>query len=256
MAVFVQEGDVVEGGFGGLWARFEVAREGVGGHFPEGDEALFVAFADHADEPLLEVDVGDLQGAGFGDAEAAAIEDFEDGAVAQAQPPAVGVDGVEDPLDFLDREDRGEIAAELGRFDAVAGVVGAFAFENQPVEEGAERAEEAGLGAFGEGGGLVGAGLGGGWLPCGPGDQVALDVLGADRSRRQVGGREKFRYVAGVGRHRVRRQPALYAKVVPEVLEDAVGHAISPRRGRRCSSRGRGARRRLSRRGGRGPGSC
>ena len=80
-AVFVQEGDVVEGRFGGRGACVEVVLEGVGCHFPEGDEPLFVAFADDAHKALLEIDVRDLQAAGFGDAQAAAVEDFEDGAV-------------------------------------------------------------------------------------------------------------------------------------------------------------------------------
>ena len=135
-AVFVEEGDVVEGRLGGRRARGEVGAEGVGGELAEGDEALFVAFADHAHEAFLQVDVGDQQAAGLGDAQAAAVEDFEDGAVAEAGPAGVGVDGVEDGCDFLDGKDLGEVAAEFGRVDAVAGVVFSFALEDEPVEEG------------------------------------------------------------------------------------------------------------------------
>ena len=60
VAVFVEEGDVVEGRFGGGGAGVEVLREGVCRHFAEGHEALFVALADHAHEALLEIDVRDL----------------------------------------------------------------------------------------------------------------------------------------------------------------------------------------------------
>ena len=188
-AVFVEEGDVVEGRLGGLRADVEVGAERVSGHLAEGDEALFVALADHAHEALLQVDVRDEQAAGLGDAQAAAVEDFEDGAVAEVHPGFVA-DGVEDGCDFLDGKDFREVAAEFGGVDAVAGVVFPLAFEDQPVEEGFQGAQQSRLGALGE---LVAPG------------QVPLDVLRADRPRGQVQRLQQLRDVAPVGRHRVRR---------------------------------------------------
>ena len=57
VAVFVEEGDVVEGRFGGGGAGVEVAGESSGGDVPEGDEPLLVALADDAHEAFLEVNV-------------------------------------------------------------------------------------------------------------------------------------------------------------------------------------------------------
>ena len=237
-AVFVEEGDVVEGGFGGLGTRIEVGAEGVCRHFAERHEALFVALADHAHEALLEVDVRDLQAAGFGDAQAAAVEDFEDGAVAQSGPAAGGVDGFEDGRNLLDAKDFREVATELRCLDAVAGVVGAFALEDQPVEEGSQRAQQPRLAAFAQWLGFLRysrllfrysgllfrhsgllfrhSGLRPGISR--PPDQVPFDVVRAHRPWGQVGRREEFRHVARVGRHRVRRQPALHPQVVAVVF--------------------------------------
>ena len=209
-AVFVEEGDVVEGRLGGCGASGQIGREGVRRHLAEGDEPLLVALADDAHEALLEVDVGDLQGAGLRDAEAAAVEDLEDGAVAEGAPVAGGdVHGVEDGADFLDGEDLRQVAPELGRVDAVAGVVLAFAFEDEPVEEGAQRTEQPRLRTFGE---LL------------PACQVALDVFGADGAGRELQRREQLRDVAPVGCDGVRRQPPLHPQIIAVVLENAGGH--------------------------------
>ena len=205
-AVFVEESDVVEGRLGGLGADVEVGAERVGGHLAEGDEALFVAFADHAHEAFSEVDVRDEQAAGLGDAQAAAVEDFEDRAVAEVHPGCVS-DGVENCGDLFDGKDFREVAAEFGGVDAVAGVVFALALEDQPVEEGFQRAEQPRLGALAE---LVAA------------RKVPLDVLRPDRPRSQVQRLQQLRDVAPVGRHRVRRQPALHPQIVAVVLEDPV----------------------------------
>ena len=225
-AVFVEERDVVEGRFGGGGAGVEVAGESGGGDVPEGDEPLFVALADDAHEALFEVNVRDLQVAGLGDAQAAAVEDFEDGAVAEGAPVAGGdVHGVEDGADFLDGEDLRQVAPELGRIHAVAGVVLAFAFEDEPVEEGAQGAEQARLGAFAQLGALL---------------QVAFDVFGPDGPGGQVQGGEHFRDVAPIGRHRVGRQLALHPQIVAVVLEDA-GHFSSAARAALKQSRQRGS---------------
>ena len=205
-AVFVEEGDVVEGRLGGLGADVEVRFERVSGHLAEGDEALFVAFADHAHEALLQVDVRDQQAAGLGDTQAAAVEYFKDRAVAQVHPGFVA-DGVEDLFDLFDGEDLREVAAEFGGVDAVAGIVLPLALEDQPVEEGFQGAEQPRLGALAE---LVAA------------RKVPLDILRPDRPRLQVQRLQQLRDVAPVGRHRVRRQPALHPQIVAVVLEDPV----------------------------------
>ncbi len=224
-AVFVEECDVVEGWLGSLRAGVEVVAERVGGELPEGDEPLFVAFADHAHEAFLQIDVRDLQAAGLGDAQAAAVEDLEDGAVAQAGPAGVGVDGVEDGGDFLDGEDFREVAAEFRRVDAVAGVVVPFALQDQPVEEGAQRAEQPRLASLAQRLALLA------WLPVRhsrprPGissraaRQVPFNILRPHRPRLQLQRREQLRDVASVGRHRIRRQPALHPQIITVVLQD------------------------------------
>ena len=236
-AVFVEEGDVVEGGLGGRGASGQIGREGVRRHLAEGDEPFLVAFADYAHEAFLEVDVRDEQAAGLGDPQAAAVEDLEDGAVAEGAPVAGGdVHGVEDGADFLDGEDLRQVAPELGRVDAVAGIVLAFAFEHEPVEEGAQGAQEARLGALGEGrdGGAV----------CSPSGRarrdVAPDVVGADGAGFQFHRLQELCDVAPVGRHRVGRQLALHPQIVAVVLEDA-GHFSSAARAALKQSRQRGS---------------
>ena len=184
----------------------------------------------------------DLQAVGLGDAQAAAVEDLEDGAVAKAGPAGVGVDGVEDAFDFFDGEDFGEVAAELGGVDAVAGVVLPLAFEDEPVEEGAQRAEQPRLASlaqrFSHSRPLFCHSRPRPGISSRAGRQVFFDVLRPYYAGRQVQRRQQLRDVAPVGRHRVRRQPALHPQVVAVVLQDPAvrRHLIDLQRVAACSS--------------------
>ena len=201
-AVFVEERHVVEGRFRRLRTRLEVLRESVCRHFPEGDQPLLVALAHHAHEAFREVDLRDQQAAGFGDAQTAAVEDFEDRAVAQARPAGRGIHGFEDGCHFLHGKDLREVSPELGGVHAVAGVVFPLPFQNQPVEEGTQRTQQARLGALGERlrPGHAGRGGGASFRPAG---QVALDVLRAHRTRLYLHRSQELGRVPTVGGHGV-----------------------------------------------------
>ena len=133
----VQEGDVVVFRGGRLRTDGEVFPEGLERSLPHRDNAFLVAFAGHPDEAFFRIDVGDEQSAGFGDAQAAAVEDLKYGLVAHASP-AVRLHSVDDGGHLLHGEHFREVAAHLGGIHAVAGVFGALAFEDEPVEERAE----------------------------------------------------------------------------------------------------------------------
>jgi len=64
-------------------AAREVAAQRVHGLAADGDDALLRALADAADDPLLEVDGGAVEPDGLADAEARAVEELDERAVAE-----------------------------------------------------------------------------------------------------------------------------------------------------------------------------
>ena len=154
------------------------------------DEISLLHSSLNPDETLFEEDVRDPQADGFGDAQPAPVEHFQDGPVAEARG-APGIDALEDGGDFFDRQDGREVAAQFRRLDAVAGILFPFAFEDGPFEEGAERAHEPGLGTLGQAGRLhVG--------------EIGEDVLPVDAGEVGVGHcPEERRYIRRVGCHRI-----------------------------------------------------
>ena len=123
----------------------------------EGHEALFAALALDAEVAFGEVEVGDLEVAGFADAQAAAVEDFDDGAVAEAF--ALGhVDRGDDAVDLLDGEDGGEPVAYLGGLVQAGGVLFEVFVEHEEMVEGAYAGEDARHGAHGDADVLEGPG--------------------------------------------------------------------------------------------------
>ena len=114
-------------------SRFEIRGDGLAGLLPDGDEARFVAFAGHADDAVVEVEVLQARIDELGDAQAAGVEQLEDGAVAQAARRVV-VHAVEQLLDLqfvhrlgqvaLDarqRQELGDIALGCARGRAASG---------------------------------------------------------------------------------------------------------------------------------------
>ena len=64
-------------------AVLEVVVERVAGASPDGHHALLVALAEHADEPVAQVEVGAVEADQLADADAAGVEGLEDGAIPQ-----------------------------------------------------------------------------------------------------------------------------------------------------------------------------
>ena len=81
----------------------EVVFEGCASGLAEWDEAGFAAFADDAEPSFLDVEVFQSCAADFGDAEAATVEELEDGFVAEREW-VIFLDGLNDSDDGLWRE--------------------------------------------------------------------------------------------------------------------------------------------------------
>ena len=202
---FVEEKDVLEGAGGGFRTRRQVVPDSIGGHFPEGDDALLVPLAHDIDITFFQVDMRDQETGALAHAEAAAVQDFQDGAVPQARR-VPGVHRGDDGIDLLHRQDGGEVLPEFGGVDAVAGVVLQVAFLDAPVEEGPEGTEHPGLGALGQA-----------FLDAFR--EITLHFRRADVGRTvSFIRRQESLHVPGVGCHRVRRHPALDPQVVAEIL--------------------------------------
>ena len=82
----VQEQDILAAALGDLAGTrlFQVQVNLLDGDRRDGDDALLVALADDIDKTLVQVDVRDEEPGALADAEAAAVQDFQDGAVPQA----------------------------------------------------------------------------------------------------------------------------------------------------------------------------
>src|SRR5919106_6873991 len=122
----------------------EVAAEGLGRLRPEGDDPLLVALADAADEPALEVDAAPLEPDRLGDAQPGAVEELDEGTVAErARRDPVG--GVDQAVDFGERERPRKARTKAGQVDVGGRVVG-------PEPEGDEMAVEGARGRGSAGG--------------------------------------------------------------------------------------------------------
>ncbi len=82
----VEEEEVGGGGIGGVGAALEIGIDGIHGHFAYRHKPFLVAFSYDSYESVIEIEAGNPETHSFRDAEAAAVEDFEDGAVAQTLP--------------------------------------------------------------------------------------------------------------------------------------------------------------------------
>jgi hypothetical protein len=133
----------------------EIGVDGIEGALSGGDEALFTALAGDAEEAELGIESGEGEGGEFGDAEAAGIEDFEHGAVAEAGGLIGGGSG-EQGVDLGAGEVFRKILPLAGGMKEGGRVVVDAAFAKEEAEEVAEGGDPAGEGAGGEAGGLAG----------------------------------------------------------------------------------------------------
>ncbi len=85
-------------------------------------EALFVALAGDHEKAVVEVDARQLEVAQLADAQAAAVEGFDYGAVAAAGG-RLEVDGVDHVVDVVDAEHLGQVAAKARRVEQQGGIV-------------------------------------------------------------------------------------------------------------------------------------
>lgn len=118
----------------------KVIGDGVCGTFSHRHQTLLVPLARHAHEALALENVRQEQGAGLGNAQAAAVKQFENGAVALPLP-GTRVDAFDNRGDFLFGQDVGQVAPQLRRIDRIAGIVRTFAFEDEVVEKGLDGAQ-------------------------------------------------------------------------------------------------------------------
>jgi len=114
----------------------EVAAERVGGLPSERNDALFPAFAQSPDEAPFEVDRAPLETNGFADAQAAAVEDLNEGGV-----PLGARSGshrrVDEALDLAGRERPRQPARSPRQLELGCGVLVAPAEQHEVPEEGA-----------------------------------------------------------------------------------------------------------------------
>src|ERR687888_261492 len=116
----------------------EVAAQRLGGLPSDRDDPLLVALAEAADEPVLEVDAAALERDRFRDAQAGAVEELDEGAVAEvARLRARG--GLDEPLGLGGRERAREPPRAPGQVELGGGIVRAHAEERLVTEEGAQR---------------------------------------------------------------------------------------------------------------------
>ena len=120
-------------------ATGEVAPDGVDRLAPERDDPFLVALAEWSDEPLLEVDAGEVQPDGLAYTQAGSVKELDQGAVAQSartSPPRSG----DEALDLSRRQRAGKPAPSARKVDGRRRIVRAHAEEHEvPIERAGRR---------------------------------------------------------------------------------------------------------------------
>ena len=123
-------------------AAAQVAAERVGGAAAERHDPLLAALADRADEPLLEVDAVSLEADRLADAQARAVEELDERAVAQgARRRSVG--RLDEPLRLAGRERARQAARPARQADSAAGLSVAGSDQDLVAEERADGGQAA-----------------------------------------------------------------------------------------------------------------
>ena len=111
----------------------------------DGYPALFVAFANDLQALVVGIDVGQFQVDKLGDAESAAVEDFDDDVVARRFGQRE-VEGGLDLGDFVVGKHIGQVLRACGKVDVFGWVVGYCVFDDEHVEKPAPTFDDAALG--------------------------------------------------------------------------------------------------------------
>ena len=119
-------------------AAGEIAAQRLGGPAADRDDPLLVALAQAADEPVVERDRALVERDGLGDAEAGAVEELDQGAVAEvARLRASGC--LDQAFGLAGRQRPGQLGRRRGRSSSAAGLSVARAEQLLVAEEGANR---------------------------------------------------------------------------------------------------------------------
>src|SRR5688572_9951843 len=114
----------------------EVAPQRLDRLVPERDDALLVALAEAAHGAVLEVDAAALEPDRLAHADATAVQELDERAVAQA-PRRRAVGGVDQALDLAERERAGELLAPPRQVDVGGRVVAPLSERDEVAVEGA-----------------------------------------------------------------------------------------------------------------------
>ena len=125
--------------------RVAAGTQGGGSHITERNQAALAALAEHLYIFILKIYVRMAQPHGLRDAQAAAVEDFEQGAVAFARPIRA-VNGVHYGFHFVHGQHRRMVDVQFGHIYALRRVPGNTAFPPHPGVEAAYGAQCPGLG--------------------------------------------------------------------------------------------------------------
>ncbi len=99
-----------------IGASIEIFLDAVGGGFGNKDRTILAAFTTNHEFTAFEIDRITIKLDKFGDAQAAGIKEFNNGAVAEAGFVA-GVDFAEDTLDFVVAEESNLFANDMRKLD-------------------------------------------------------------------------------------------------------------------------------------------
>lgn len=102
-------------------SEFDIMLDRLEGAGADGADAFFFAFAPNVDDLAEEVHILEVQSDQFADPHAGAVEDFEDSAVACAEP-GIGGRGVQQSLDLFIFEEFRQLFVLLGCFEGADGV--------------------------------------------------------------------------------------------------------------------------------------
>lgn len=127
-----------------LSAALNIVADSFAGGFADGDDSFLVSFPDDAYVTFLEVETGEPEVDEFAHAEAATIQNLDDGAIAMAFGCAE-VHGIDDAFDLRDAKYGRKFLSEFRGVEECGGVGADGAFDDQKTVEGADARNDSGL---------------------------------------------------------------------------------------------------------------
>ncbi len=128
----------------------DVGAQGFGGSIAERDVALLLALAANEDDFVGPLDVFEVEGGELGVADAAAVKQLEDGAVARGPGRGFVVDGVDHTVHLLDGRDARQVLGEARCRHERCGILFHAASASQPFEPASNGGQGAGGRCLGE----------------------------------------------------------------------------------------------------------